>query len=421
MRRRRDPHEESGSDRDRTPGSDRDSPRDDGEREHGSDPISHGWEPLDSGTVSALRQADPHTRARTLLRLQRLHGNEAVQRVIRALQVTDAGRDARVQAIGERTQEPVPSDRLEKAALYREAVAAELDASPAASKSERDLVQDNVNTVGQIFANYQAALHLLEEAVRSGYGETVPRDLAVELLRDVAHDVFAPVLDACVGVAPGLEDLVADSMGKVDDVREVERPEAGQSAPAHALRNLVIAERQRVAISHSRLIKRQVGLMKAAEARAGGGSASDLAGYRAALVAAAGRLDELETGSHTAGALFKVMFDRWKDLLRGRRQVEIVLDEQWTVLRAHILLPDGRRLASQLLADGGGIFNLNDLHLTRHVVWQAAELAHVEAIVSPQGRPIRFDRNERGGPFMQDFERRLRTDGLPRTKLLLGD
>lgn len=377
--------------------------------------------PLDSGTVSALREADPHTRARTLLRMQRLHGNEAVQRVIRALQVTDAGRDARVQAIGERTQEPVPSDRLEKAALYREAVAAELDAAPAATKTERELVQDNVNTVGQIFANYQAALHLFEEAVRSGYGETVPRDLAVEVLQDAAHDVFAPVLDACVGVAPGLEDLVADSMGKVEDVPEVERPEAAQSAPAHALRNLVIAERQRVAISHSRLIRRQVGLMQAAEDRAARGSASDLAGYRAALLAAAGRLDELETGSHSAGALFKLLFDRWKDMLRGRQQVEIVLGEQWTVLRAHIKLPDGRRLAAQLLADGGGIFDLNDLHLTRHVVWQAADLARLEAVVSPQGQPIRFDRNERGASFMEDFQRRLRHDGLPRTKILSGD
>ena len=377
--------------------------------------------PLDSGTVSALRQADPHTRARTLLRLQRLHGNEAVQRVIRALQVTDAGRDARVQAIGERTQEPVPSDRLEKAALYREAVAAELDASPAASKTERELVQDNVNTVGQIFANYQAALHLFEEAVRSGYGETVPRELAVEVLQEAAHDVFAPVLDACVGVAPGLEDLVAESMGKVDDVREVERPESGQSAPAHALRNLVIAERQRVAITHSRLIKRQVGLMKAAEDRAARGSASDLGGYRAALLAAAGRLDELESGSHSAGALFKVLFDRWKDLLRGRQQVEIVIDDQWNVLRAHIMLPEGRRLAAQLLSDGGGIFDLNDLHLTRHVVWEAADLARVEAVVSPQGKAVRFDRNERGGAFMEDFQRRLRSDGLPRTKVLSGD
>jgi hypothetical protein len=399
------------------PGSDRDPERDDEQHEtQGSDPA-----PLDSGTVSALRQADPHTRARTLLRLQRLHGNEAVQRVIRALQVTDAGRDARVQAIGERTQEPVPSDRLEKAALYREAVAAELDASPAASKTERELVQDNVNTVGQIFANYQAALHLFEEPVRSGYGETVPRELAVEVLQEAAHDVFAPVLDACVGVAPGLEDLLAESMGEVDGVREVERPESGQSAPAHALRNLVIAERQRVAISHSRLIKRQVGLMKAAEDRAARGSASDLGGYRAALLAAAGRLDELESGSHSAGALFKVLFDRWKDLLRGRRQVEIVIDDQWNVLRAHIMLPEGRRLAAQLLSDGGGIFDLNDLHLTRHVVGEAADLARVEAIVSPQGKAVRFDRNERGGAFMDDFQRRLRSDGLPRTKVLSGD
>jgi hypothetical protein len=387
-----------------------------GDEEHARDEPGEAAaepEPLDSGTVSALRDADPHTRARTLLRMQRLHGNEAVQRVIRALQVTDAGRDARVQAIGERAHEPVPSDRLEKAALYREAVAAELDASPAASKSERELVQDNVNTVGQIFSNYQAALHLFEQAVRSGYGETVPRDLAIEVLREAAHEVFTPVLDACVGVAPGLEDLVAESMGKVDDVPEVERPEAAQSAPAHALRNLVIAERRRVAVSHSRLIKRQVSLMNAAEERAARGD------YRALLVAAAGRLDELETGSHSAGALFKLLFERWTDRLRGRADVSIVLDEHWTVLRAHISTRDGRRLASQLLA--GGVFDLNDLHLSRHVVWQASDLGRCEAFISPDGKPVRFDRNQQGAPFFEDFQRRLRTDGLPRTKVLSGD
>jgi hypothetical protein len=335
--------------------------------------------------------------------------------VIRALQVTDAGRDARVQAIGDRAHEPVPSDRLEKAALYREAVAAELDASPAASKTERELVQDNVNTVGQIFANYQAALHLFEEAVRSGYGEAVPRDLAVEVLREAAHEVFTPVLEACVGVAPGLEDLVAGSMGKVDDVPEVERPEAGQSAPAHALRNLVIAERQRVAIAHSRLIKRQVSLMAAAEERAGrqGGD------YRFALIAAAGRLDELETSSHSAGSLFKLLFERWKDMLRGRAAVTIVLDHQWTVARAHIATADGRRLAAQLLR--GGVFDLNDLHLTRHVVWEASDLGRCEAFLAPNGKPIRFDRNADGAAFFDDFQRRLRSDGLPVTKVLSGD
>src|SRR5919108_211046 len=72
---------------------------------------------------------------------------------IRSLQVTDASRDARIQMIGERAEEPAPSGRLEKAALYREAIEAELDAAPFAAKSERDLMQDSVNTIGQIFTN----------------------------------------------------------------------------------------------------------------------------------------------------------------------------------------------------------------------------------------------------------------------------
>jgi hypothetical protein len=378
-------------------------------------------QPLDSGTVSALREADPHARARTLLQLQRLHGNDAVQRVIRSLQTTDASRDARVQAIGERAEEPVPTDRLEKAVLYREAVAAELDASPLASKTEREIVQDNVNTVGQIFANYQAALHLFEEAVVGGLGETVPRQLAIEVLQEAAREVFTPVFETCDGVAPGLQELVAESMGKVDDVPEVEKREAGQSAPAHSLRNLVIAERQRVAIAHSRLIRRQVGLMNAAEDRVAGGGAGDFLDYRAVLMAAAGRLDELESGSHTAGGLFKVLFERWKELLRGRAEVRIVLDEQWNVLRAHIAAPDGGKLASQLLAGGGGFFDLNALHLTRHVTWQAAELAHCQAVIAPNGNPVGFDRNEKGGPFFEAFQRRLKNDGLPRTRVLTGD
>jgi hypothetical protein len=378
-------------------------------------------QPLDSGTVSALKQADPHTRARTLLQLQRLHGNDAVQRVIRSLQTTDAGRDARVQAIGDRAEEPAPSGRLEKAMLYREAVAAELDASPLASKNERELVQDNVNTIGQIFANYQAAMHLFEEAVVGGAGEKVPRQLAMEVLQEAAHEVFEPVLDACVGVAPGLDDLVRDSIGKVDDVPEDETQETGQSAPAYALRNLVIAERHRVANRHTRLIKNQVDYMRAAEERAATGGAANLSDYRAMLVAAAGRLDELETSSHTAGAIFKALMERWQDLLKGRADVTIEIDEQWNVMRAHIATSDGRQLARQLLEDAGGVFDLNELHLVRHVVWHAADLAECQAIMSPEGRLMRVDRNEKGGQFFDDFQRRLRSEGLPATKILSGD
>jgi hypothetical protein len=398
--------------------------RDDPERpedEREDEEASSEPQPLDSGTVSALEQADPHTRARTLLQLQRQHGNDAVQRVIRSLQITDAGRDARVQAIGDRAEEPVPSGRLEKAVLYREAVAAELDVSPAASKTERELIQDNVNTIGQIFANYQAALHLFEEAVTDGMGERVPRQLAREVLQEAAREVFEPVLAACTGVAPGLEDVVAESIGEVDTVREAETRESGQSAPAHALRNLVIAERERVAGSHGRLIKSQLSFMRLAEERAGRGDAGRLADYRAQLVAAAGRLDELESGARSARALFKILVDRWQELLRGRAEVAIVLDQDWTVTRAHILATDGRKLATQLLDDAGGSFDLNDLHLSRHVVWQPAELAHCEAVLSPEGRILRTDRNEKGAPFAEDFQRRLRRDGLPHTKVLSGD
>ena len=412
-RRRRDEDE-----REAREGSDPSTGSEDRDVEEGSDPSRDEPQPLDSGTVSALQQADPHTRARTLLKLQRLHGNEAVQRVIRSLQTTDAARDARVQAIGDRAEEPAPSGRLEKAVLYREAVAAELDASPAASKTERELVQDNVNTIGQIFANYQAALHLFEEAVVDGLGESVPRQLATEVLQEAAREVFEPVLDACTGIAPGMEDIVAQSIGSVDDVKEEEKKEARQSAPAHALRNLVIAERHRVATHHSLLIKSQAGYLRGAEDRAASGDASD---YRAMLIAAAGHLDELETGSHTAEALFKGLIERWKELLRGRADVTIEIDEDWQVMRAHIATSDGRKLASQLLGDAGGSFDLNDLHLTRAVTWRAAELAECHAILSPEGRLLRIDRNEKGGPFVDEFQTRLRTEGLPSTKILSGD
>ena len=53
-------------------------------------PVAEEDRPLDSGTIQSLREADPSARAQAILQLQRLHGNAAVQRVIRSLQVTDA-------------------------------------------------------------------------------------------------------------------------------------------------------------------------------------------------------------------------------------------------------------------------------------------------------------------------------------------
>ena len=155
---------------------------------------------------------------------------------------------------------------------------------------ERELAQDSVKAVGQILSNYQAALHLFEEAV--GGSASVPPQLTRALLQQAARDVFAPVLDACAGVAPGLDDLVTESM-------------AAAAAPAPAVLDLVVAERERVAVTHSRLIRRQPRLIEAA-------------GESAAVAAAARRLDDLQIGSHSAGALFNLLFERWSDLQRGR-------------------------------------------------------------------------------------------------------
>ena len=373
--------------------------------------------PLDSGTIQALREADPRARARTLIQLQRLHGNAAVQRVIRALQVTDASRDARVQMIGERAEEPAPSGRMEKAALYREAIEAELDAAPLAAKSERDLVTENVNTIGQIFTNYQAALHLFEVAVKEGGGEAVPRELAMEVLREAARSVFEPVLAAAAETAGEVVDHVADGVG-VAETWPAEQPrEPGASAPAFALRNLIVAERRRIAATQMRMLKAQLSFGRAAEDRAVKGGS----GYRAQLLGANMDLNKLEETSHSPGGIFKLLMERYKEATKGRADVRIVIDSDWRVVRAHITAPRGSKLASQLLADNSGWFDLNDLHLLRHVMWEPAELAVCEALIDARGTPRQFDRNDRGGQFFDEFQERLRTSGLPKTRVLTGD
>jgi hypothetical protein len=105
------------------------------------------------------------------------------------------------------------------------------------------------DAVGQILSNYQAAVLLLDEAVG---------DATVS--RETAREIFEPVLDACGGAVPGLDELVAE----------------------------VIADPGRVAATHSRLIKRRPALKGPAPAQ----------------------LSALVTGSHSAGALFKVLLAR---------------------------------------------------------------------------------------------------------------
>jgi hypothetical protein len=388
------------------------------ERDKGDEVPSQAERPLDSGTIQSLRQADPGARAQAILTLQRAHGNAAVQRVIRALQVTDASRDARVQMIGERAEEPAPSGRLDKAVLYREAIEAELDAAPLAAKSERDLVTDSVNTIGQIFTNYQAALHQFEAAVQSGGGEAVPRELAMEVLREAARDVLEPVMRAAADTVGEVADHVADGLAVSTDRPRAEQPrEAGASAPAYALRNLVVAERRRIAAAQMRLLKRQISFGTMAEDQA----VASGSGNRARVLAANMDLNAMEEGSHSAAGIFKALMDRYRNAARDAIAVRIVLGADWQVVRAHISAPRGAKLAGQLLQDHSGSFDLNLLHLVRHVIWEPAELAQCEALIDARGTLRRFDRNEKGGRFFDEFQQRLRTGGLPQTRVLTGD
>ena len=84
-------------------------------------------------------------------------------------------------------------------------------------------MQDNVNTIGQIFTNYQAALHQFETAIQDGAGEAVPRELAMEVLREAARDVFEPVLRAAAETAGEVADHVEDGIG-VADTHPAETP-----------------------------------------------------------------------------------------------------------------------------------------------------------------------------------------------------
>jgi hypothetical protein len=106
---------------------------------------------------------------------------------------------------------------------------------------------------GQILSNYQAALHLLEET-----------STEVEL-QGVAVEVFTPVREACAR-SPGLERLASDIVAEP----------AGTD---------VAAERQRIAATHSRLIRRRPAVHEETAAR----------------------LAELAAGSHSAGALFLLL------------------------------------------------------------------------------------------------------------------
>lgn len=378
--------------------------------------------PIDVATITALREADPTTRKFSLLRIQRLHGNATVQRLLRELETTDASRDARIQQLGERAEEPVASGAMEKSVLYRSMMEAEIDAAPLDAKSEGEIVQDDVNTIGEIFANYQTAMHMFEAVIgRDGASESVPREAVQDFISDFTGRFFREILDVDLDAIPFLYDKVERAIGSADEPSEDIKPHREEGQPTNSLRNLALAERERMGGEHRSMLKAQRAMQR--------GAVEDMSTIdpdrrneeREELARIAAEVNRMELSTHSAEWLFRQILDAWKDELRDTSVVHIDVDEQWNVRRAHIRGRDGKKLASQLLGDNSGVFDLNELKLARVLRFKPAELAEVEVQLTPAGEIKTFRSNEKGAAHVEEITRRLKREGLPETRVLSGD
>jgi hypothetical protein len=378
--------------------------------------------PIDVETIAALREADPNVRKFSLLRIQRLHGNATVQRLMRELEGTDASRDARMQQIGNRAFEPVPSGTREKALVYRAMMEAEVESAPNNEKSEGEIVQDNINTVGQVFANYQAAMHMFEAAIgATPNSETVPREAVQDFLAMYTQKFFTELMETGLDSVPFLAEAVDGAIGFADEPSEDIRPVKGEGQPTNSLKNLALAERERVAGEHERMLKSQRLMIRAAISEMTTTDPLRRDEQRDALTGISVDVNRLEMTTHSAEWLFKQILAAWKEETKDSSTVQLDLDEQWNVRRAHIRGRDGKKLARQLVADNGGSFDLNELKLARRIVFRPAELAEVEVELAPDGSLRAVKSNQKGQIYVEEITRRLRTEGLPTTRILSGD
>jgi hypothetical protein len=378
--------------------------------------------PIDVETIAALREADPTTRKFSLLRIQRLHGNATVQRLLRELESTDASRDARIQQLGERAEEPVPSGAMEKSVLYRSMMESEIEAIPLDHKSEGEVVQDDINTIGEIFANYQTAMHMFEGIIgHDAASESVPRSAVQDFISDFTEKFFREIMDVDLDAIPFLYDKVEAAIGYAEDPSEDIKPEKNEGQPTNSLRNLTLAERERLSAEHRDMLKGQRGMTRAAVDDMTTIDPDRRNEEREELARIALAVNRMEITTHSAEWLFKQILDAWKDELRDTSVVHIELDERMIVKRAHIRGRDGRKLAGQLLGDNSGVFDLNDLKLWRKVKIRPAELAEIELEMTPGGDIRNVRRNEKGGDYVEEVVRTLTRDGLPETRILSGD
>ena len=281
---------------------------------------------------------------------------------------------------------------------------------------------DNVNTIGQIFTNYQAALHLFEEAIAGGRRRG------------------GPARARQGGPARGrARRLRAGARRRGRDRRRGRRPRRRR----HRRRPTCTRPRSRASPARARRPSRcEPARRRAAPDRRHADAAAEGADrvrrrapatarsaaatrYRKRLTGANMDLNELEETSHSAGGIFKTIMDRYKEAAKGRARVRIVIDKDWRVVRAHITGPRSNKLAGQLLQDHSGWFDLNDLHLARHVTWEPAELAVCEALIDDRGDAAALRPQRQGRRVLRrvpgEAPRRAAPHPRPHRRLTPGD
>ena len=250
-----------------------------------------------------------------------------------------------------------------------------------------------------------------------------PRELAKEVLREAARDVFEPVLAAASETAgEARRPRRARRSASPDDARASEQPrQPGASAPA--LRAAATSWSPSGGGSRPRqmrLLKAQVGVRRRWPRTRAARAAADTA---RGSPAATDSLNEMEETSHSAdGDLQEADGALRRTPRRAAPRCAIVIDADWRVVRAHITAPNGRQARRPAAPEHSGWFPLDALHLARHVTWEPAELAWCEALLDGRGgvvrtRPQREGRRATSTSSSSGCAR----EGLPRTRVLTGD
>ena len=115
--------------------------------------------------------------------------------------------------------------------LYRSMMESEIEASRSTTKSEGELAQDDINTIGEIFANYQTAMHMFESTIGTdGASESVPRSAVQDFIAGFTEKFFREIMDVDLDAIPFLYEDIQEAIGSADEPSEDVKQEKERGA-----------------------------------------------------------------------------------------------------------------------------------------------------------------------------------------------